>query len=165
MANNATKSNKKLFKAYFKKKNENSLFSIIWVPFREAGMFLLPLPLLYLLFYYLVFEDGGRLSGKRTLYVIILISFLVADIAAYLLRIVWRNYKFRKYSDYDVPLHKKNRWVCPHCHSENNLLSPCPKCGIFPNLCKTDDEKLNAAKPGRRRKEQKQFDEYVPQFK
>lgn len=163
---NATKSNLKLYKAYFKRKNEESWFSVLWVPFREVGAFLVPLPLLYLLFYYLVFEGGGKENGMRGLYTVLLISFLAADIAAYLLRKIWRNHKFQKYSAYKVPVGKKNLWTCPHCGNQNNLLSPCKLCGIFPQLYKSDKpQEDKKAKAPRRRKEQQEFDEYVPQFK
>ena len=164
---NATKSNLKLYKAYFKKKNENSLFSIFFVPFREIGMFLLPLPLAYLLFYYLVFEGGGKENGMRGLYTILLISILAVDVAGYFLRKMWREYKLRKYPDTEVPT-CENRWTCPHCGNGNNLLSPCPNCGIFPKLYKSANKEAIAPtteKKSRRRKEQQEFDEYVPQFK
>ncbi len=170
MAKNSTptRSNKKLYKAYFKRKNENSLFSIFFVPFREIGMFLLPLPIAYLLFYYLVFEGGGKENGMRGIYAILLVSILAVDIAAYYLRKMWREHKFRKYSEMEVPTFEKNRWTCPHCGNGNNLLSPCQKCGIYPKLYKSDKKEAptpKTEKKSRRRKEQQEFDQYVPQFK
>ena len=49
-------------------------------------MFILPLPIAYLLFYYLVFEGGGKENGMRGIYAILLVSILAVDIAAYYLR-------------------------------------------------------------------------------
>ena len=162
---NTTKSNRKLFNAYFKKGKKDDFVSAVLIPFREIGMFLVPLPLLYLLFYYLVFENGGAENGMRGFYWLILICVLAADIAAFFLRKLYRGYKFNKYSAADVPLFKGNRWHCPHCGNENNLLSPCRTCGIYPNFYKSEKAEMdNTAKP-KKRKLQKDFDEYIPQFK
>ena len=161
----ATKSNRKTFNAYFKKGSGDNFVSAVLIPFREIGMFLVPLPLLYLLFYYLVFENGGAENGMRGFYWLILICILAADIAAFFLRKLYRGYKFNKYSATEVPLFKGNRWHCPHCGEENNLLSPCKKCGIYPKLYKSDKPEMDATVKTKKRKLQKDYDEYVPQFK
>jgi len=162
----AHQSNRKLFNAYFKAKKPDSLVSTLWVPFREIGFFLLPLPLLYLLFYYLVFENGGTENGMRGFYWLIFICVLAVDIAAFFLRKLYRGHKFNKYSAEEVPLFKGNVWHCPHCGNENNLLSPCPKCGIFPGFFKSDKAEIAKVKGSKKqRKLQKDYDDYVPQFK
>ena len=157
-------SNYKRYKEYFKRPKKESVFSQVFVSFREYGMFILPLVPAYLLFYYIVFENGGSENGQRAMYVIILLSVLLVDIGAFLLRKLYRNYKFNHYSKMTVPLYKKNEWHCPHCNTTNNLLSPCKACGIFPTLVKTDKEKTSSDNSHRTRKIQKQYDEYQSQF-
>lgn len=160
-----TKSNRKVFNAYFKKGKKENFVSAVLIPFREIGMFLVPFPLLYLLLYYLVFENGGAENGMRGFYWLILICVLATDISAFALRKLYRGYKFNKYSAANVPLFKGNRWHCPHCGRENNLLSPCPRCGIYPNLYKSDKPEIDKTAHAKKRNLQKDYDEYIPQFK
>ncbi len=158
-------SNRKRFNAYFKKGKTDGFVSAVLIPFREIGMFLVPLPLAYLLFYYLVFENGGAENGMRGFYWIIFVCILAVDIAAFFLRQLYRGHKFNKFSAAEVPLFKGNRWHCPHCGNENNLLSPCPKCGIYPKLYKSDKPEMDTTAKSKNRKLQKDYDEYIPQFK
>ena len=159
-----TTSNYKRYKEYFKKPRREGAIRSVLVSFREYGMFITPLVLAYLLFYYIVFENGGSENGQRAMYVIILISVLSVVIGSFFLRKLYRIHKFNRYSSMTVPLFKKNEWRCPHCRAENNLLSPCKVCGIFPTLSKNDSKGIDKAPVRRTKKVQKQYDEYQKQF-
>lgn len=163
--NNSSKSNKKRFNAYFKKGKKEGFVSSVLIPFREYGMFLLPLPFAYLLFYYLVFENGGTANGMRGFYWLAFFCILAIDISAFFLRKLWRSHKFAKYSQMQVALFKGNRWRCPHCGNENNLLAPCVRCGIYPDFYKSEKPEMDKSVKGRKQKLQKDYDDYVPQFK
>lgn len=158
-------SNRKLFNAYFKKPSKNGVFFQMLISLREYGIFIIPLPFAYLLFYYLVFENGGVENGMRGFYWLALICVLIVDISAFLLRKLYRGYKFNKFSSLQVALFKGNRWRCPHCGKENNLLSPCVRCGIFPDFYKSEKAEMDKAVRGRKKKLQKDYDDYIPQFK
>ena len=162
---NAAKSNKKLYNAYFKKGKKEGFVSSVLIPMREYGMFLIPLPFAYLLFYYLVFEKGGVENGMRGFYWLALLCILAVDISAFFLRKLWRGYKFNKYSSLEVALFKGNRWRCPHCHNENSLLAPCVKCGIYPNFYKSEKSEMDKTVSARNKKLRKDYDDYIPQFK
>lgn len=164
MPNLNNSSNYKRYKEYFKKPRRDSALRTVLVSFREYGMFITPLVLAYLLFYYIVFENGGSENGQRGMYIIILISVLVVVIGSFFLRKLYRLNKFNRYSNMTVPLFKKNEWRCPHCKAVNNLLSPCKVCGIFPTLSKEKSKVLEKSPTRRTKKVQKQYDEYQSQF-
>ena len=169
MANNPEsnnqQSNKKQFAAWYKKPKNGSLASMIWTMFREYGIFVIAFAFCYMLFYYVIFEGSG--DNLRAMYAVIASALLAVTLASFFLRKLWRQHKLRKYSLERVPLFKNNVWRCPNCGKENRLLSPCPECGVFPVLYKSDKKLKTAAEGGKTVKNkrlQKQYDEYKPVF-
>ncbi len=160
-----TKSDKKKYNEYFRRPKSSSPKSIVFATLKEYGIFVIPFFPAYLLFYCIIFDDtlSGDTSNKW-LYAVLLVCILTADIGGFFLRKFLRNQRFIKYSRASVPVYKGNRWTCPHCREENNLISPCKTCGIFPELYKSDKQRLEKTKKSRSRKEQREYDAYVPQF-
>ena len=161
-----TRSDKKRYDAYFKKSQSGKPMSVFLKALWEYGIFVIPIFPAYLLFYCIVFDDtlSGTDSGGKWLYVVLLACILIAIIGGYFLRKMLRNWRFKKYSEAKVPLFKGNRWNCPNCGNENNLISPCKICGIFPELYKSEKTSLEKPEKRRSRKEQREYDNYVPQF-
>ena len=156
-------SNKEQNKKYYKTPKSETAFSLIWTPIREYGIFILPLLLAYLLLYFVVFEGGGKEDGNTAVYIIVGVSIIVVTVAALILRNFLRKWRFEKCANLEVSVYKGNKWFCPLCKNQNNLLAPCQKCGVYPNLKRVNKEApadLNNYK-GRKGKD---YDEYKPQF-
>ena len=161
----ATRSDKKRYDEYYRKSKSGKPLFVALVALREYGIFVIPLFPAYLLFYYVVFKNGGAEDGLRWLYVTLFLSILAVVVSGWFLRKMWRNHQFRKYTEMQIPVFKKNIWRCPFCGNENNLLSPCKVCGIFPELYKSEKDTPAPAHKKRSKKQQREFDEYGPQFK
>ncbi len=161
-----TKSDKKRYDAYFRKSKSGKPLSVFLKALWEYGIFVIPFFPAYLLFYCIVFGDdiSGAEGSNTWLYAILLACILIAVIGGYFLRKLIRNSRFQKYSNASVPFFKGNRWICPFCRNENNLIAPCKACGIFPQLYKSENSSLEKPEKRRTRKEQREYDEYVPQF-
>ena len=157
-------SDKKRFIKYCKSSRSGTPVGVILSAIWEYGIFILPIFGAYLLFYYIVFENGGEKDGNRVMLIIILICVLALTFGAYFLRRLYRTSKFERMTKERVPLFKNNSWRCPNCGNENNLLSPCKTCGIFPELYKSDKESLAVADKKRTKKQQREYDEYKNQF-
>ena len=127
-----TRSDKKRYDEYYRKSKSGKPLFVALVALREYGIFVIPLFPAYLLFYYVVFKNGGAEDGLRWLYVTLLLSILAVVVGSWFLRKMWRNHRFRKYTEMQIPLFKKNIWSCPFCGNENNLLSPLQGLRHFP---------------------------------
>lgn len=156
-------SNKERYKKYYKTPKSETAFSLVWTPIKEYGIFILPLLLAYLLLYFVIFEGGGKEDGNTALYIIVGVSIIVVTSAAYILRALLRKWRFEKYANFEVSVYKGNKWLCPLCKTQNNLLSPCASCGIYPKLKKVNKEAPTDLKNYKGRN-QKAYDEYKPQF-
>lgn len=156
-------SNKEQNKKYYKTPKSETAFSLIWTPIREYGIFILPLLLAYLLLYFVVFEGGGKEDGNTAVYIIVGVSIIVVTVAALVLRNFLRKWRFEKCANLEVSVYKGNKWFCPLCKNQNNLLAPCQKCGVYPNLKRVNKEAPADFKNYKGRKG-KDYDEYKPQF-
>lgn len=156
-------SNKETYKKYYKTPKNETAFSLIWTPIREYGIFILPLLLAYLLLYFVVFEGGGKEDGNTAVYIIVGVSIIVVTVAALILRNFLRKWRFEKCANLEVSVYKGNKWFCPLCKNQNNLLSHCVRCGVYPNLKKVNKEAPSDIKNYKGRKG-KAYDEYKPQF-
>lgn len=154
-------SNEKQYKKYVKSAKHETAFSLIWAPIREYGLFAIPLLVAYLLIYSVVFENGGKENGTSWVYITVGIILTVVTISAYLLRKLIRKNRFEKYANSTVSVYRGNRWVCPLCQNQNNLLAPCRYCGIYPELKKVNKEAPTVPLKGKKRQD---YDEYTPQF-
>ena len=158
-------SNKERYKKYYKIPKNETAFSLVWTPIREYGIFVLPLIIAYLLIYFVVFEGGGKDEGNSAVYILIGSIIAVVTIAAFFLRKLIRSNRFYKYANSEISVYRGNRWVCPLCKNNNNLLAPCVKCGIYPALKKVNKEQpKDSVLKGYKKRNTKDYDEYVPQF-
>ena len=156
-------SDKERYKKYYKTPKSETAFSLVWTPIKEYGIFIFPLLLAYLLLYFVIFEGGGKEDGNTAVYIIVGVSIIVVTAAAYILRTLLRKWRFEKYANFEVSVYKGNKWLCPLCKNQNNLLSPCQKCGVYPKLKKVNKDAPTDWKNYKGRKG-KAYDEYKPQF-
>ena len=161
---NTGRSDKKRFFEHFKKYESDSVIKMILWFLWEYGIFVIPILPAYLLFYYVVFQGGGMEDGTSWIYLTLCLCIITFVVGGYFLRKLCRSHAFRKYSEYSVPYYKGNTWTCPYCRERNTLLAPCKKCGIYPELYKSDKEELKGFNKKLSRKEQKEFNDYKPQF-
>ncbi len=152
-------------KKYYKTPKNETAFSLVWVPIKEYGIFVLPLLVAYLLLYFVMFEGGGKDDGNAAAYVIVGLSIIVVTVAAYILRKFLRKWRFEKFANSTVSVYKGNKWYCPLCSNKNGLLAPCVRCGVYPNLNKINKEAPKESEmKGYKKRNQKEYDEYKPQF-
>lgn len=160
------RSDRKKYKEHFRKCHSENPFMLAFVPMREFGFYIMAFAAAYLCIYFAVFDGASMENDTRIACVIVGVCITAVTVAAIFLRKIIRGYKFRKYSGLPTPLYKGNRWICPCCKADNNTLSPCKICGIYPQLYKSDDippQRIQYKK--RSKKVEQQYKDYTPLFK
>lgn len=160
------RSDRKKYKEHFRKCHSESPFMLAFVPMREFGFYIIAFTAAYICLYFAIFDGASMETDSRIASAIVGGCIALVTLASIFLRKLLRDKNFYKYSGYPTPLYKGNRWICPCCKNDNNTLSPCKICGIYPQLYKSDDvTPQKIAYKRRSKKVEQQFNEYKPLFK